>query len=223
MARRFTTVFLGLTLLACGIRAKAQSSMPQPAEPPGTAIPLTLGHSMLPLYGPWKFQVGDSPLDPVTHQALWAQPEFDDATWETVNLTPGYVAGWGQKGHPGYSGYAWYRIRVRVNAPQGEKLDLAGPAFFDDAYQLFLNGTMVGCFGNFQGKRPAFYYSEPLIFPLPQAGPADATQLIAFRFWMSPASLLTEIGAGGFHLAPLVGTAGAVAGRASASLARRGA
>jgi hypothetical protein len=87
MAQPFTTVFLCLTLLACGIRTKAQSSMPPPAAPDG-AIPLTLGHSMLPLYGPWKFQVGDSPLDPATHQPLWAQPAFDDTTWETVDLTP---------------------------------------------------------------------------------------------------------------------------------------
>jgi hypothetical protein len=221
-----TTVLLFSTVLVCGIRATAQSGKPKPAEL-GTAIPLTIGQSMVPLYGPWKFQVGDSPIDPATNKPLWAQPEFDDATWETVDLTPkgavnpfrgssGYVPGWGGRGHPGYSGYAWYRIRVRVNAQPGEKLALGGPAYFDDAYQLFLNGTLLGSFGRFDGKRREFYYNEPMVFPLPQTqivgagGDRDATQVIAFRIWMSPASLLGQTDAGGFHLAPQVGTTNAV-------------
>jgi len=49
--------------------------------------------------------------------------------WEAVDLaskagsfdpivgTSGYVPGWTAKGHPGYWGYAWYRIQVRVAAP----------------------------------------------------------------------------------------------------------
>jgi hypothetical protein len=43
------------------------------------------------------------------------------------------------RGHPGYWGYAWYRIRVEVQARQGAAL--AGPADFDDAYQLFDDGA----------------------------------------------------------------------------------
>ena len=66
--------------------------------------------------------MGDSPIDPKTCQPLWAEPGFDDSQWETVDLTPkdgafdpgagtsGYVPGWTAKGHPGYWGYAWYRI-----------------------------------------------------------------------------------------------------------------
>ena len=229
MAQRFTNILLFLTFLACGVIAMAQAAGREPAEPgnPDAAISLTLGQSMVPLYGPWKFHVGDSPVEPGTNQPLWATPEFDDATWETVDLTPkgplnlfrgssGYVPGWGNKGHPGYWGYAWYRIRVRVHAHPGEQLALAGPAYFDDAYQLFLNGSLLGSFGRFSGQRPKFYYNEPMIFPLPQAPVAGAgaeqgaTQVIAFRIWMSPASLLGTREAGGLHLAPMVGTADAV-------------
>ena len=87
MARRVTPVFLFMMLLVCGIRATAQSrAQADPAN--DAAIPIHLGLSMVPLYGPWKFQVGDSPIDPATNQPLWAQPKFDDATWETVDLTP---------------------------------------------------------------------------------------------------------------------------------------
>src|ERR1700677_4852760 len=109
MARRVTPVLLFLTLLVCCLRAVAQSgTQANPAH--AATIPIQLGQSMVPLYGPWKFQVGDSPIDPATNQPLWAQPAFDDATWETVNLTPkgavnpfqgpsGYVPGWGVRGH----------------------------------------------------------------------------------------------------------------------------
>jgi hypothetical protein len=70
---------------------------------------LTLGHSIAPLYGPWKFQVGDSPIDPATGKPVWAQADFDDSSWETVDLNPktplnpfsgtdGYQPGWAEKG-----------------------------------------------------------------------------------------------------------------------------
>jgi len=218
MARRFTPVFLLTMLLACGIRATAQSSAPVSPSP---TVPIQLGQSMVPLYGPWKFQVGDSPIDPANNQPLWAQPEFNDASWETVDLTPkdalnpfqglsGYVPGWGERGHAGYSGYAWYRIRVEVQAQPGERLAVAGPANFDDAYQLFLNGSLLGEFGRFREKRPKYYYSQPMVFPLPDSVSGTRQQVIAFRLWMSPQSLLALTDAGGFHLAPLVGTADAV-------------
>jgi hypothetical protein len=107
----------------CGSLAAAQPA-PQPATPPDplaeaqSAAHVTLGQSAVPLFGPWKFTVGDSPIDPKTGQPLWAEPEFDDSKWETVDLTPkdgaidpvvgasGYVPGWTVKGHPGYWGYA---------------------------------------------------------------------------------------------------------------------
>ena len=220
MARRVTPVFLFVMFLVCGIRAIAQSrAQADPAN--DDVVPLHLGQSMVPLYGPWKFQVGDSPIDPANNQPMWAQPEFDDTTWETVDLTPkdtvnpfqglsGYVPGWGERGHPGYSGYAWYRIRVKVQAQPGERLALAGPANFDDAYQLFLNGTLLGAFGRFREKRPKYYYSQPMVFSLPDSVSGTKEQVIAFRFWMSPQSLLALTDAGGFHLAPLVGAADAV-------------
>ncbi len=106
----------------------AQSSDPKPSD---GIVHITLGQSIFPLNGPWKFSIGDSPLDPATHKPLWAEPGFDDSRWENVDLTPpegsfdpdsgilGYVPGWTSKGHPGYSGYAWYRIRVRVEGLAG--------------------------------------------------------------------------------------------------------
>ena len=220
-------------VLVCGNLAAAQPA-PQPATPPAplaeaqNAAHVTLGQGAVSLYGPWKFTVGDSPIDPKTGQPLWAEPDFDDSKWETVDLTPksgasdpllglsGDVPGWTAKGHPGYWGYAWYRIRVQVVARPGQQLALAGPANFDDAYQVFDNGELAGHFGDFIGTRPVVYSAKPRMFPLlgrgnhvAGNGPDDSTRVLAFRFWMDPFSLDYE-DTGGMDSAPVLGEAGAV-------------
>jgi len=66
-------LFLGLALqpLACG-----QSQTPVVAD----SVPITIGRSVVALNGPWKFHIGDGPG--------WADPNFDDSDWETMDLTP---------------------------------------------------------------------------------------------------------------------------------------
>ncbi len=183
---------------------------------------VTLGPSVVPLYGPWKFTVGDSPLDPATHAPVWAQPGFDDSAWETVDLSPkglvdplggfsNYVKGWTANGHPNYSGYAWYRIRVQLASQPGEKLALAGPSYVDDAYELYNDGALVGNFGKFiPGRQPTFYITQPMMFDLPPSPAGSPDRLLAFRFWMAPDTLVTQADTGGMHTAPLLGDASAV-------------
>ncbi len=179
---------------------------------------ITLGQSIAPLYGPWKFHTGDNPA--------WASQDFDDSQWETIDLTPqqgsfdpiigvsNYVPGWTVKSHPGYWGWAWYRLRVHTNAQPGQKLALTGPADVDDAYQVFANGKLLGSFGKFpaSGGRPAVYNTQPRMFSLPQPGgtAGAATQVLAFRIWMEPSTLILSSDAGGMHAAPLLGEAGVV-------------
>jgi hypothetical protein len=208
--------------LGCGSWGKAQPA-PQTTPETGVAAQVRLGQATAPLYGPWKFRVGDSPLDPVTLAPLWAEPGFDDSQWETVDLTPsqgssnqrtgmeGWAPGWTAKGHPGYWGYAWYRIRVRVEAQPGEQLALAGPPDMDDGYEVFANGRKVGSFGDFSGSPPAMYYTQPMMFLLPQLeGPLSSTHVLAFRVWMEPNTLTNLPQAGGFHIPPVLGEQGAV-------------
>jgi hypothetical protein len=143
------------------------------------------------------------------------------------------VPGWTAKGHPGYFGYAWYRIRVQVQMRAGAALALAGPADVDDAYQVFDNGELAGHFGDFTGSKPEVYFTQPKMFPLAQSGmneagtgqdgtrsdgalvhgigPAEHTQVLAFRLWMGPFSLINAPDSGGMHSAPVLGEAGAVA------------
>ena len=227
--------FLVLLLLCTGsfVWTQAQTA----PMPPGNTTSITIGQSAARLYGPWKFTVGDSPLDPATHQPLWAEPGFDDSKWEDVDLTPkegatdptigvsGYTPGWTAKGHPGYWGYAWYRIHIRVEDRPGQRLALTGPSDVDDAYELFANGTRLGSFGDFSSSHPVVYYAQPMMFSLPPgiinrpekskeglAMQAPATVVLAFRFWMEPTSLTQAPDVGGIHTAPLLGDAGTVAG-----------
>jgi len=207
-------------------QADATNSSSARVQPSDGIAHITLGQSVYPLNGPWKFTIGDSPIDPATHQPLWSEPGFDDSHWETVDLTPppgsfdlsigisGFVPGWTAKGHPGYSGYAWYRIRVKVNVPPGEKLSLTGPTDVDDAFQVFANGSLLGSFGDFSASHPVTYSTQPTLFPLPSSALShapDGTQVLAFRLWMDPSSLNSEPDAGGFHNAPQLGQAGALA------------
>jgi Stage II sporulation protein E (SpoIIE) len=184
---------------------------------------ITIGDSTAPLNGPWKFHVGDSPIDPINHSPLWSEPGFDDSTWETVDLTPrdaapdpvygvsGMVPGWSDRGHAGYWGYAWYRIAVEVNAPPGKGLALEGPPGVDDGYQVFQNGTLLGSFGGFAASRPVVYNTQPMMFALPQAAKAGSpTRVLAFRVWMEPSTPANYPDVGGLRTAPLLGEAGAV-------------
>jgi hypothetical protein len=208
--------FLACLFLLPGFLLKAE-----PLSDPN-AVDIALGPSAVSLYGPWKFTVGDSPIDAKTGKPLWAEPDFDDSKWETVDLTPkkgaldplsgtrGRVPGWAAQGHPGYWGYAWYRIRVRVHATSGQGLALEGSEDVDDAYQLFSNGELQGSFGNFAGSAPIVYSSTPLMFPIVQPG-SEPTGVLAFRFWMQPSTLVSDPDAGGMHTAPLLGERSVVA------------
>jgi Stage II sporulation protein E (SpoIIE) len=212
-----------LACVACLVPAAFAQAQVETAQ---DVTRVTLGQSVVPLYGPWRFTVGDSPIDPATHAPLWAEPGFDDSQWEKIDLNPkagafdpvtgssGYVKGWTARGHPGHWGYGWYRIRVQVAAPPGEPLALAGPPDVDDAYQFFSDGKLAGTFGRFSGSHPAIYFSQPMMFHLPQASAVDPSQppvrVLAFRLWMAPMTLVMGPDAGGLHKAPLMGTASAV-------------
>jgi hypothetical protein len=163
--------------------------------------------NLIPLNGPWKFTTGDN--------MQYAQSNYDDSGWEAMDLTAppgahdddvgltGYLPGWTAKGHPGYSGYAWYRLRVPLDSLRTGNLALAAPPAVDNAYQLFINGSLSGNAGDFSGETPITYSIQPRMFLLPESAKSGTSITIAFRVWMSPAGL--SQGAGGIHIAPTLG------------------
>jgi hypothetical protein len=186
------------------------------------AGPITLGPAVVALNGPWKFHTGDD--------RRWADPAFDDSAWESVDLTPapgahdndvgltGYVPGWAAKGHAGYWGYAWYRIRVSVAVPMGDSLALAGPPDVDNAYQVFVNGVLLGSEGNFSDQTPVIYSIQPRMSQLPASllpvsPDGTVSVVLAFRVWMDEGALREGPDMGGIHIAPALGEASAIQGR----------
>ncbi len=175
-----------------------------------STVPVALGQSVVALTGPWKFHIGDDPN--------WADPNYDDSQWETVDLTPtrqttvpgvpipGFVTGWQARGHRGYSGYAWYRMRVHITGAD-DSLTLLGPEWFDSAFQVSANGRLVGSFGDFSGPVPELYEGNPSRFslhPFEYGREPDGSTLIAFRFYMPAASLEHPV-TGGMHGPPRIG------------------
>jgi len=195
--------WVALTLLAViGLSGQALAKTPAPKA-------IRFGEAVIALNGPWKFNVGDDPT--------WSDPSFDDSKWEVVDLTPtpgahdtdvgikSYVPGWGARGHKGYAGVAWYRDRVTVGGAGATPLAIAGPASVDGAYQLFVDGTLVGGSGDFQAGRPVVHETQPQLFQLPTVAKPGKRRTIslALRVW-SPPELVVG-GGGGVRVAPLLG------------------
>lgn len=65
---------------AAALKSQGQAVDSKRAPAGDAPVPITLGQSVVPLYGPWKFHIGDDPR--------WADPSFDDSQWETVDLIP---------------------------------------------------------------------------------------------------------------------------------------
>jgi hypothetical protein len=159
------------------------------------------------LNGPWKFAVGDD--------VRWSEVGLDDSKWETVDLTApvgahdgdvgisGYVNGWGLRGHAGYVGYAWYRMRIVDECESAKCEAMVGPAAVDSAYEIFVDGKLVGGEGDFRGAAPRVGAIRPRIFEVP-----SGTQVIAVRVWMAAWDLASD--SGGMRVAPAIGTEDAI-------------
>jgi len=178
---------------------------------------IVLGHSAVPLTGPWKFSPGDSPWvgTAANGHFLWAEPGFDDSGWALMDMTPaagsldvqfhsqGYVPGWTKRGYPRVVRFAWYRLRIHVDS-QNQPLWLAMPSDVDDGYQVFVNGRFVGQMGWFEHDRVNVRYAEATELQLPHPAP-DGDLVLAIRFYMSPTSPWRWPEAGGLHNPPVIG------------------
>ena len=207
-------IFLLLCVLALTFATRVCAAAAIPKQP---VQQVTLGRSAVELTWPWHFKTGDN--------NDWARADFDDSGWDIVDLSPppgsydpflgteGFVPGWTARGLAGYSGFAWYRIRVNLehSAPGqfAHALQLKMPSDVDDAYQVFVNGRMVGQFGKFGPGGITTYATLPRAFALPadvQEGPVT----IAVRVWMNASSPLSNPDAGGLHGPLLLGEASTV-------------
>jgi len=195
--RRRIVAILVATLVVLGAVGVDLATGGRP-DPPALRAAATL------LDGAWRFRTGDDPH--------WADVATDDHDWETIDLTaspgshdgdvglPDYVGGWMAHGHPGYSGYAWYRrgVTVPTIAPSW---DILGPTLVDHGYELYWNGQLLGGSGRIDAN-PRVVGTRPMRFPLPD-GAAGTRGVLAVRIFMLPGSGPSADG-GGMHSAPIL-------------------
>jgi phosphoserine phosphatase RsbU/P len=174
-----------------GVSIMAQSTAaPAPAATSGANVSITNTnavpgrmHSTLELDGPWRFQVGDDP----DGRLGWAEASFDDSAWTNVTLSRPLS----EQGFDTYTGYGWYRLRLRAgqlaqfnNLPGNAAFDLLVTPNSIGQFAVYVNGVESG---HTQGMtdQPAMYQSPPLIVHL---GPpaTDGTVVLAIRSWAGP-------------------------------------
>ena len=204
MHRVGPNLLLLLSLCFVGPLSFAQNAQPSPPETAKSPQSVKLGDSAVELGGLWKFHTGDD--------SAWAQPDFNDASWPTLDLTSpasGFIPGWTSTGYPDHTGFAWYRLHLNV-AGAARTLALKMPDSADDAYQVYINGVLAGEFGKFRGAHVTAYSTQPQEFRLPKTV-RNGPMTIAIRMWMDSATPFSSPDAGGMHGPPVLGYATVIA------------
>jgi hypothetical protein len=149
---------------------------------------------------PWRFHIGDDPQ--------WASPGFDDSSWSLLSTSKS----WWSQGYRGYTGYAWYRLRLKLPAttePLG--IDIG---HINSAAELYVDGQLIGANGIMRPKPDWSMQLEANAFPLPTALNGRWVE-IAVRVWKSPVA--SSYSGGGFHSHPVIGSLALIqAGRRAA-------
>ena len=123
----------------------------------------------------WRFHTGDDPQ--------WASPSFDDSQWPLLRMD----RSWNVQGYRGYSGYAWYRIRLQLPASR-EPLALALDRVGNSA-EIYADGQPIGEMGQMRPK-PDWLGRSPrttTVIPLPPVA-YGKTIVLAIRAWESARS-----------------------------------
>jgi hypothetical protein len=190
MLLRVNTVAL-VIFLALSLHAQEQ-----PAKPQSTLVIQGLGQGQVHLNGFWQFHTGDDPR--------WASPSFDDSRWEPITASDS----WGNQGHSGYTGFAWYRRHLKISLAPGANTTYAlliPPV--DDAYQVYWNGKLIGGYGKLP-PGPHWYYT-PFFHAF--AVPSVDSGTIAIRVWKSPLLFVDSGALGGMNGTPILGDADSIA------------
>jgi melibiase-like protein len=145
---------------------------PVAGRPVGAIVPepdarpaLIRGVDEFAIPAPWRFRTGDD--------ARYGARDYDEEAWEAIPVPDR----WERAGHPGYDGFAWYRVRFALPPlPTGRTVGPSDsqPVYLelgkiDDVDETFLNGLKVGQTGGF----PPSYRSEWQAFRRYRV-PADA-------------------------------------------------
>lgn len=121
------------------------------------------------------YHYGDNPA--------WANPNFDDSAWHSardgVFPSPAYQS----------DGYFWVRARVPVPAgltgPLAIESRTSNP--FPHVQELWVNGHLVGRYGNFPPHARPLVSPQSLVYDIPAGvAPPGSIAQIALRTWNAP-------------------------------------
>ena len=132
----FAILLLALSLLGLQLSV----AYGQASAAPAVVTIDGLGKGTVDLSGPWRFHTGDD--------MRWADPGFNDTPgengWESILAD----RPWGAQGHYAYTGFAWYRLNLRITPAPDVKTDfqLLLPSL-EDACEVYWNGKLVGRYG----------------------------------------------------------------------------
>jgi len=123
---------------------------------------------------PWRFHIGDDP----DGKLGWASPAFDDSHWQLLQTG----RSWSAQGYPGYAGYGWYRLCLRVT-PGVTEFGISFPSVSTSA-EVFANGKLIGTIGRMSPRPVALFlpFVSTPFFALRPAGPGGTIE-IAVRVW----------------------------------------
>jgi hypothetical protein len=159
-----------------------------------------LGKGTVDLSGPWRFHIGDD--------LRWADPSINDTPgengWETI--LPDRP--WGAQSHYAYTGFAWYRLYLRITPAPDVKTDfqLVLPRL-EDACEVYWNGRLVGRYGKLPPHPSSPAFNAPATFTLPDF----RSGTLAIRVWNGPLGSSSPGDGGGIAETPLVGDSKSIA------------
>ncbi len=123
----------------------------------------------------WRFHLGDD--------ARWAQPDFDDSAWPT--LQP--ATDWNKQGYPTRTQLAWFRFHLRAPA-HTQSLVLELPDI-EKSYQLFSDGQLIAQVGTLPPGPAHNVIGAARVFTLPVNSGSSAKEItVAIRLWQDPAT-----------------------------------
>jgi Stage II sporulation protein E (SpoIIE) len=159
-----------------------------------------LGKGTVDLSGPWRFHIGDD--------LRWADPNINDTPgengWETILAD----RPWGAQTHYAYTGFAWYRLNLRITPAPDVKTDvqLLLPNV-QDICEVYWNGRLVGRYGELLPHPSSPALNMPAAFTLPDF----RSGTLAIRVWNGPLGSSAAGGGGGIAQTPLVGDSKSIA------------
>ena len=153
------------------------------------------GGGPVTITSPWRFHTGDD--------QQWASPTYDDSQWPLLRMDKS----WNVQGYGGYSGYAWYRIRLQL--PESKELLALGLDWVAVAAEVYADGHLIAEMGQmkpepvWRGRLPR----DIVVVPLPPSLYGRTIEF-AIRAWQSP-QLAPRFGTGSAQL-PRLGNAQAI-------------